>query len=1129
MELLTGERMHTDEGTPAAPAASAAQSLETTADTASSAGTVTASVAGRTEDLDLGDYIFEKVGWDKKERVSGLNLSLVLYDPGRMPLLLAQILGAMPRIRAALNELNFVHFARFLPTHNHTALQVVTEFDGDFDTYVMDFAIVLEQEFSLMLSYVKKDDLWRPGWRVRDHPREFLDYVKRHNRVKVAPSIPLPDYPLYAAYETSVVDLVGPRRTLPSPALDRAPAEVPLADVQGNIVRGYRARHGVHFLLHIQDEGRVRRFIAGLLGEGDAPAGLQLTSAAPWGEGAPKVLANLGVTYPGLQALGLPDAVLEALPESYRMGAAERAVTNGDIGSNAVGHWRIGRKQDADHVLDSDCIHLMLSLYTKQEAAEDLLAQANQLRAQLGQSGLRAVAEEVTEMPVSQQDHFGFREGIANPRLAITERPLPANDRQPAASVGEFLLGADYQDIYGGPSLRDLPAALMTNGSFCALRIAQQHEENFDALLAGAARASGLPRDLLAAKFMGRWRDGVPVSRRWLASQPAGAAGNDFDYAPSYEYPDEHEDHAGQRCPVGAHIRRANPRGSRIAGARYTRRLIRRGMPYRRVADGKTEVGLFGLFFCGDLERQYEFILREWLNGDRFAHGLSGTRDVFAGAHESGAKFLLPVEGRHEPLELEVKEPLTTVRGSLYLFYPGLAALRLLTLEPVALQPLSVVGAIGAAFDWLPEKTKREIVDAIVPAPGTEGRPTPAVPGSPLDPATFDPTAPRFIADPYPDFTTFRRDYPVCYVPRHRAYWVFSHALVRQLYTNPYILKGNPNGNLPRGILSMEAMEHAPVRAALKPQFVQLFAQYGAVYARSEADVAIAQLGAGPFDLVEDFARPVARNVFYRLLGRVDDQERAKLDRAARDLMRFSDRTGGAAQLLAVGAGLELAGRLAALAARSLLGPPSMARAVARMVPSQLGPAQAVMSLLQITLAGYLSTEFLLCTTVRNLLKHAPNDWRTLHGLSDPALADLLDEMRRYDAPLGAIERYAGDDRTDSRNHGITLGGVRVPKGCLIMGMLGSANRDDAVFGQDAGQLMVGRFAGRPDGSTARHLALGEGARDCIGTPLQHLTVPAALRALSRARPDLQLVSPQAEPPWIPNIYFRSFERLLVQ
>ncbi|MFN8992975.1 MAG: cytochrome P450, partial [Pseudomonadota bacterium] len=172
---------------------------------------------------------------------------------------------------------------------------------------------------------------------------------------------------------------------------------------------------------------------------------------------------------------------------------------------------------------------------------------------------------------------------------------------------------------------------------------------------------------------------------------------------------------------------------------------------------------------------------------------------------------------------------------------------------------------------------------------------------------------------------------------------------------------------------------------------------------------------------------------------------------------------------------------------------------------------------------------FLLCTTVRNLLKHAPNDWRTLHGLSDPALADLLDEMRRYDAPLGAIERYAGDDRTDSRNHGITLGGVRVPKGCLIMGMLGSANRDDAVFGQDAGQLMVGRFAGRPDGSTARHLALGEGARDCIGTPLQHLTVPAALRALSRARPDLQLVSPQAEPPWIPNIYFRSFERLLVQ
>ena len=60
----------------------------------------------------------------------GLNLTLELNDPHQMPLLLAQLQIRSAQTRVALNELHFVHFARFLPARGNTALLVITEFDG---------------------------------------------------------------------------------------------------------------------------------------------------------------------------------------------------------------------------------------------------------------------------------------------------------------------------------------------------------------------------------------------------------------------------------------------------------------------------------------------------------------------------------------------------------------------------------------------------------------------------------------------------------------------------------------------------------------------------------------------------------------------------------------------------------------------------------------------------------------------------------------------------------------------------------------------------------------------------------------------------------------------------------------
>ena len=87
----------------------------------------------------------------------GFSLVMELEDPSRLPELMARLgsESVKPRIQAALASLDYVHFARFLPLWDRGLLMIITEFDGAMPDYVMDFAAVLDDEFSLILSYMK--------------------------------------------------------------------------------------------------------------------------------------------------------------------------------------------------------------------------------------------------------------------------------------------------------------------------------------------------------------------------------------------------------------------------------------------------------------------------------------------------------------------------------------------------------------------------------------------------------------------------------------------------------------------------------------------------------------------------------------------------------------------------------------------------------------------------------------------------------------------------------------------------------------------------------------------------------------------------------------------------------------
>jgi hypothetical protein len=112
--------------------------------------------------------------------------------------------------------------------------------------------------------------------------------------------------------------------------------------------------------------------------------------------------------------------------------------------------------------------------------------------------------------------------------------------------------------------------------------------------------------------------------RVWVTSYRSSS----FDYAPTEAVPDSYDDRKGYHCPIGAHIRRMNPRHSTVAGhSGLKRRIIRSGLPYGPPYDPATphdgiERGLLGLFIGVSLKDQFEFVMSDCANKGTFAPGL---------------------------------------------------------------------------------------------------------------------------------------------------------------------------------------------------------------------------------------------------------------------------------------------------------------------------------------------------------------------------------------------------------------------------------------------------------------------------------------------------------------------------
>ena len=201
--------------------------------------------------------------------------------------------------------------------------------------------------------------------------------------------------------------------------------------------------------------------------------------------------------------------------------------------------------------------------------------------------------------------------------------------------------------------------------------------------------------------MVGRWPDGTPLELS--PHHPDPEIVEDPDRNTSFIYANDPQ---GARCPMGAHIRRANPRDALGFGGLLVnrRRIIRRGIPYgaytppNALGDDRAEHGLIFIAFNASISQQFEFVQQQWMNyGNDFNQG--NDKDPLVGNHIERDKLLIPGDATsptQHPTRLCVGLPtFVETRGGDYFFMPSLAGLGVIC-GPTSLVT-SVVAAPGAA------------------------------------------------------------------------------------------------------------------------------------------------------------------------------------------------------------------------------------------------------------------------------------------------------------------------------------------------------------------------------------------------------------------------------------------------
>ncbi len=476
-----------------------------------------------------------------------------------------------------------------------------------------------------------------------------------------------------------------------------------LGDIQGFILRGYRMPIVRHFLMTVGVPAEARKILGRLVSgdESDAP---QITTAEDWHVGfepgprdnpdeaprrKPDYCLNVGITWAGMLALEIKDHVPTISFKSFgafTAGAAARANLVGDTGPSAPKNWIGAFGKGSDHLLLT--LHALSpdAMKSYSDRLSRLFAEGGAFREVWRQDGM-ALMEMKDGQPVPTfRVHFGYTDGISMTTIRGGPEKYPLDHQRPC-EPWLFVL-RDEAENYFVPE----PHELGLNGSFAVFKMILTDVVGFENFL--QSNKDKIDPELLAAKICGRWRNGVPLALSPDTDSPPEKI--PLDQLNNYEYvnADASGDPKGLRCPVGAHMRRINPRGQPVTGqgepggSNNTHRLIRRGMPYGPSYDPKQpydgiERGLLGYFINSSIENQYEFVLGQWVNDAEFAGAVRlppKAKDPMIGTQDpSESIFEIPQTNGAPAIRVTGFSSFITTKAAAYCFLPSITAIKFIS------------------------------------------------------------------------------------------------------------------------------------------------------------------------------------------------------------------------------------------------------------------------------------------------------------------------------------------------------------------------------------------------------------------------------------------------------------------
>jgi Dyp-type peroxidase family len=429
------------------------------------------------------------------------------------------------------------------------------------------------------------------------------------------------------------------------------------SDIQALLLQGYKTLDRSRYLaLRFDDQASIQKFLqqtVPILTAGDKRS-------------ADEVLC-MGISSKGLRLIGLdqlkPGVAEFAFPSSYDTFPPEFI---GDLGSKRArrvigesdGNWNWGTN-------DNDTADLFIIQLTK-SASDNKHSVVDQAIADTGCTLLL----DQCDISDNEKGPFGFLDGISNPEL--TPRKNKPGYSQQAVAPGEFVFGYPNAvgslalspsvplDCTGADTLPELDddfgrrRDLGRNGSFLVVQQLAADVEKFRAL-----------PETTGHKLVGRKPCGEPLTPIGGLPTAPRADINAFNF--------NTQDLHGYHCPIGAHIRRVNPRDTRATGNEsstlnvHQHRILRRGRAYKN----DSSRGLLFLCFNTQINRQFEFIQQNWIQNTRFLD-MRDESDPLLGHHR---EFTLQDHPVGKRLSLDT---LVTMLGGGYFFFPGIRAAKFL-------------------------------------------------------------------------------------------------------------------------------------------------------------------------------------------------------------------------------------------------------------------------------------------------------------------------------------------------------------------------------------------------------------------------------------------------------------------